>query len=199
VERAPLTGRYQGLEIVTAPPPSSGGIGLLHMLGILEAADMRRAGKGRRRSCIGWPKRCGDSMRIAVSIWAIRFREDADAGRVEQGVHHASPCVHQSGQGHPSSEIAFGDPKLYESADTTHFSIVDAQGNAVAMTYTLNGGYGSGVTVPGLGMLLNNNMDNFRQPARAANAYGLVQGEANSIQPASAVSFIPKSTRLSSA
>jgi gamma-glutamyltranspeptidase/glutathione hydrolase len=79
--------------------------------------------------------------------------------------------------------VRAGKPAGYESSQTTHYSIVDAEGNAVALTYTLNGGYGSGVTAPGLGFLLNNEMDDFAAKPGAPNSYGLVQGEANAIQP----------------
>jgi gamma-glutamyltranspeptidase/glutathione hydrolase len=81
-----------------------------------------------------------------------------------------------------SDEIKQGDPATHESAETTHFSIVDSEGNAVALTYTLNGGYGSGVTVPGLGFLLNNEMDDFSAKPGEPNMFGLVQGEANRIE-----------------
>jgi gamma-glutamyltranspeptidase/glutathione hydrolase len=83
----------------------------------------------------------------------------------------------------PSEQIHAGELSAYESAETTHFSIVDAQGNAVAMTYTLNASFGSGVTATGLGFLLNNEMDDFAPQPGTPNAYGLVQGEADSIAP----------------
>jgi gamma-glutamyltranspeptidase/glutathione hydrolase len=83
----------------------------------------------------------------------------------------------------PSSQIRPGRPAGAESLETTHFNVVDAEGNAVAMTYTLNGGYGSGVTVPGLGFLLNNEMDDFAAKPGEPNLFGLVQGERNAIQP----------------
>jgi gamma-glutamyltranspeptidase/glutathione hydrolase len=83
----------------------------------------------------------------------------------------------------PSDQVSPGAPSGSESSETTHYSIVDGEGNAVAVTYTLNGGYGCGVTVPGLGFLLNNEMDDFSAKPGEPNAYGLVQGEANTIQP----------------
>jgi gamma-glutamyltranspeptidase/glutathione hydrolase len=83
----------------------------------------------------------------------------------------------------PSSEVSALDPAGYESSETTHYSIVDAQGNAASVTYTINGGYGCGVTAPGLGFLLNNEMDDFTAKPGSPNAAGLVQGEANAIQP----------------
>jgi gamma-glutamyltranspeptidase/glutathione hydrolase len=83
----------------------------------------------------------------------------------------------------PSSEVHPGDLTPYESTETTHYNVVDADGNGVAVTYTLNGGYGSGVTVPGLGFLLNNEMDDFAAKPGSPNLFGLIQGEANAIQP----------------
>jgi gamma-glutamyltranspeptidase/glutathione hydrolase len=83
----------------------------------------------------------------------------------------------------PSDQVNAGAPAGHEKADTTHYSIVDAEGNAVAVTYTLNGGYGSGVTVPGIGVLLNNEMDDFAAKPGEPNMFGLVQGEANAIAP----------------
>jgi gamma-glutamyltranspeptidase/glutathione hydrolase len=83
----------------------------------------------------------------------------------------------------PSSVVKHGNPIPYESAETTHFSILDADGNAVALTYTINGGYGSGVTAPGLGFLLNNEMDDFTVKPGSPNMFGLIEGEANKIAP----------------
>src|SRR5207248_11464005 len=83
----------------------------------------------------------------------------------------------------PSDDLGPGHPAGGESFETTHYSIVDAEGNAVAVTYTLNGGYGNGITVPGLGFLLNNEMDDFASKPGVPNMFGLVQGEANTIAP----------------
>src|SRR5207237_8822876 len=83
----------------------------------------------------------------------------------------------------PSEQLHPGDLAVHESTETTHYNIVDADGNAVAVTYTLNGGYGSGVTVPGMGFLLNNEMDDFAAKPGAPNLFGLIQGEANAIRP----------------
>jgi gamma-glutamyltranspeptidase / glutathione hydrolase len=184
VERAPITGRYKGLDIVSAAPPSSGGIGLLHMRGILEGSGYEKDGPGSasslhwlaetmRRFYADRGQFLGDPDFVKNPLYGLLSKEYIAKRRASIDPEKATP----------SSEIAQGDPGLYESAETTHFSIVDAQGNAVAVTYTLNGGFGSGVTVPGLGMLLNNNMDNFATEPGGANAYGLIQGEANAIQP----------------
>jgi len=83
----------------------------------------------------------------------------------------------------PSDAVKPGKPVGSESMETTHYSVVDGEGNAVAVTYTLNGGYGNGITVPGLGFLLNNEMDDFASKPGSPNMFGLVQGEANAIAP----------------
>jgi len=184
VERAPLTGKYKGMDIVTAAPPSSGGIGILHMLAILEGSGYEKGGQNSatemhflaetmRRFYADRGQFLGDPDFVKMPMRGLLNKDYVSKRRASIHPSHATP----------SSQIAFGDPGFYESGETTHFSIVDAAGNAVAVTYTLNGGYGSGVTVPGLGVLLNNNMDNFAGQPGGANAYGLIQGEANAIQP----------------
>ena len=184
-ERAPLTGTYRGYDIITAPPPSSGGPGILQMLGVLEGSGYEKSGAGSaaelhylaetmrryfadRAVCMGDP----DFVKVPLSslldpAYIARLRKSIDP-------EHATP----------SSQIHAGcHPPGPESSETTHYSIVDAEGNAVAVTYTLNFGYGSGVTVPGLGFLLNDEMDDFAAKPGEPNAFGLVQGEANAIQP----------------
>lgn len=184
VEREPVKGTYKGYEIVTAPPPSSGGVGLLHMLGILEQTGYEKHGAGSaaalhylaeamRRFYADRGQYLGDPDFVKVPLRGL-LNSDYIARR------RASI---QPDRATPSSELGHGDLSGYESLETTHYSVVDAAGNAVAVTYTLNGGFGSGVTVPGTGILLNNNMDNFASQVGGANAYGLIQGEANAIQP----------------
>jgi gamma-glutamyltranspeptidase/glutathione hydrolase len=184
-ERAPLTGTYRGYDVITAPPPSSGGIGILQMLGVLDGSGYQNSGAGSaaelhylaetmrryfadRAAAMGDP----DFVRVPVAdllnpAYIARLRKSIDP-------EHATP----------SSQIhAGGQPAGPESSQTTHYSIVDADGNAVAVTYTLNFGYGDGVTVPGLGFLLNDEMDDFAAKPGEPNAFGLVQGEANAVQP----------------
>lgn len=183
-EREPLTGRYRGYDIITAPPSSSGGVGLLQMLGVLEGSGYEKGGAGSaatihymaeamRRYYADRGEYMADPDFVRVPVagllnpkYIARLRQSIDPERAT-----------------PSEKIRPGKPAAYESGATTHFSIVDSAGNAVAVTYTLNGQYGSGVTVPGLGFLLNNNMDNFAAQPGKANHYGLIQGEANAIQP----------------
>ena len=184
IERKPLEGKYKGYGIVTSPPPSSGGIGVLQMLGVLEGTDYAKAGAGSayalhyeaeamRRYFADRSEYLGDPDFVKVPMTALlnpayitKLRESIDP-------HKATP----------SSEVKPGNLSVYESNQTTHFSIVDAEGNAVAVTYTLNGGFGSGVTATGLGFLLNNEMDDFAPKPGEPNGYGLIQGEANAIAP----------------
>ena len=183
-ERQPLVGKYKGFDIITAPPPSSGGIGILQMLGMLENSGYEKSGAGSaasihyaaevmRRYFADRSEYFGDPDFFKVPTLALlnpayiaRQKSTIDPNRAT-----------------PSSEIGPGKLAGYESSETTHFSIVDKDGNAVAMTYTLNGGYGSHVTVPGTGILLNNEMDDFAAKPGVPNMFKLIQGEANAIQP----------------
>ncbi|HEV8037288.1 MAG TPA: gamma-glutamyltransferase [Bryobacteraceae bacterium] len=185
VERTPLRGHYRDYEVITAPPPSAGGIGILQMLGMLEGSGYEKAGAGSaasihyvaetmRRFYADRSEYFGDPDFFKVPVsklldprYIARRRESIDPQRVT-----------------PSQQIRAGNLAPYESTETTHFNIVDKDGNTVAVTYTLNGGYGNGVTVPGLGFLLNNEMDDFAAKPGEENMFHLIQGEANAIQPA---------------
>lgn len=180
VERKPLTGSYRGYDILTAPPPSSGGIGILQMLGVLEGTGYEKSGAGSaaslhimaeamRRYFADRARYLGDPDFVDVPVSRLLDKRYIAALRASIG-DRATPSAGVKGM--PA-----------ESAETTHYSIVDAEGNAVAVTYTLNGGFGCGVTAAGLGFLLNNEMDDFAAKPGAPNYYGLVQGEANAIQP----------------
>jgi gamma-glutamyltranspeptidase/glutathione hydrolase len=185
VERAPLHGHYRDYEIITAPPPSSGGIGILQMLGMLEGSGYKKSGAGSaasihfvaeamRRFYADRSEYFGDPDFYKVPI--NNLLDSAYIANRRRGIdpQHATP----------SAKIRPGKLTGHESSETTHFNIVDDAGNAVAVTYTLNGGFGSGVTVPGLGFLLNNEMDDFAVKPGAENMFHLIQGEANAIQPA---------------
>jgi gamma-glutamyltranspeptidase/glutathione hydrolase len=184
VERKPLTGSYRGYDIITSPPPSSGGVGILQMLGVLEGSGYEKSGAGSaaelhflaetmRRFFADRAAYMGDPDFVDVPV--ARLLDKAYIAHLRQSIDPERAT--------PSSAIHAGLPPAAESSQTTHYSIVDAEGNAVAVTYTLNGGYGDGVTVPGLGFLLNNEMDDFAAKPGEPNIYGLVQGEANAIQP----------------
>jgi gamma-glutamyltranspeptidase / glutathione hydrolase len=182
--RTPLQGRYKDFDIITAPPTSAGGIGILQMLGMLEGSDYEKTGAGSatsihyvaevmRRFYADRSEYFGDPDFYKVPIKKLLDPRYIASRRDGIDRQHATP----SDQLHP------GDLTAYESTETTHYNIVDADGNAVAVTYTLNGSYGSGVTAPGLGFLLNNEMDDFTAKPGEPNLFGLIQGEANAIQP----------------
>ena len=184
VERTPLTGTYRGLTILTAPLPSSGGIGILQMLGMLEGSGYGKAGAGAaatihytaevmRRFFADRSQYLGDSDFVNVPV----------KGLLDPAYIRERRASIDADQATPSDQLNPGKPAGREGTETTHYSIIDAAGNAVAVTYTLNNGYGSGVTVPGLGFLLNDEMDDFTAKPNSPNMFGLIQGEANAIQP----------------
>jgi gamma-glutamyltranspeptidase/glutathione hydrolase len=184
LERAPLTGRYKGYDIISAPPPSSGGVGLLQTMGMLEGSGYEKAGAGSaaaihfmaeamRRFYADRAEHMGDPDFVKVPVrgllnpdYLARRRASIDPARAT-----------------PSGALWHGEAPDYEKTETTHFNVVDEQGNIAALTYTINGSFGSGVTVPGLGFLLNNEMDDFAAKPGEPNMFGLVQGEANAIAP----------------
>jgi len=183
-ERKPLRGSYRGHAIITMPPPSSGGVALLEMLNVLEGMDVKPTGyassaryhtlvETMRRAFADRSEHLGDPDFVRVPVAGLTSRKYAAELRKSIDLERATP----------SAQVRPGRPAAYESAETTHYSVVDAKGNAVAVTYTLNGGYGSGVTVKGAGFLLNNEMDDFTSKPGVPNLFGLIQGEANAIQP----------------
>jgi gamma-glutamyltranspeptidase / glutathione hydrolase len=184
IERRALTGKYHGYEIVTSPPPSSGGIGILEMLGVLDGTGYDKSGAGSaqtvhymaeamRRYFADRAEHLGDPDFVKVPLanlldpaYLARLRASIDPERAT-----------------PSSQVHAAQIERKESNETTHYSIADAAGNIALVTYTLNGGYGSKVTATGLGFLLNNEMDDFAAKPGEPNMFGLVQGEANAIAP----------------
>lgn len=184
VERAPLTGKYRNYAVITAPPPSSGGIGILQMLGMLEGSGYQQTGAGSaatihymaevmRRFYADRSQYLGDPDFFKVPV----------AGLLDPAYIRKRRASIDPQQATPSVQVLPGHPAGSESSETTHYNVVDAEGNAVAVTYTLNGGFGNGITVPGAGFLLNNEMDDFSAKPGAANMFGLVQGKSNDIQP----------------
>jgi gamma-glutamyltranspeptidase/glutathione hydrolase len=184
IERKPLEGAYCGYRILTAPPPSSGGVGLLQMLGVLEPGTWAQAGMGSAAAI----HYVAETMR---RYYADRSEHLADpafhrvpvSGLLAPGYLAAIRSSIDAARATPSDQVRPGTPAAGEPAETTHVSIVDAEGNAVAFTYTINGGYGSGVTVPGLGFLLNNEMDDFSAKPGVPNLFGAIGGAANAIEP----------------
>ena len=184
VEREPITGTYRGYQIVSAPPPSSGGVALLEMLNILEAARLAKKG-ALSADAIHWTV---EAMRRAFADRA-RYLGDPDFARIP--VHGLTDKKYAATlrasidpeRATSSLSLGGGDPMPFEASETTHLSVVDREGNAAALTYTLNDWYGCGVTAEGLGFLLNNEMDDFTSKPGVPNDAGLLQGEANSIAP----------------
>jgi gamma-glutamyltranspeptidase/glutathione hydrolase len=184
VERTPLSGSYRGYTILTAPPSSSGGIALLEMLGILDGTGYDKGGPGSA-SAIHY---AAEAMRRAYAdrneyVGDPDFVKVPIKGLLDPAYHARLRATIDPERATPSEQVRPGKPAGSESMETTHYSVVDAEGNAVSVTYTLNGGYGNGITVPGLGFLLNNEMDDFSAKPGTANMFGLVQGEANAIAP----------------
>lgn len=182
-ERAPLVGTYRGHEIVTMPPPSSGGIALLQMLGMLEETDVRASGPGTAATI----HRMIEGMKRAFADRA-EFLGDPDFADVPVdrllGPAHiaAMRTTIVADRATPAAEIRAGE-SWKEGEHTTHFTVVDKDGNLVACTTTLNTGYGSAYVPKGLGFLMNNEMDDFATALGKPNSYGLVQGERNAIAP----------------
>ncbi len=193
-EREPITGTYRGFTILSAPPPSSGGIVLLESLNILEGFKLASLGdrapeemhlvlEAYRRAYMDRGDYLGDPDYVKIPVEQITSKKYAEEWRA--GI--------LPGKATPSSELKRPEGFLppppteqdvrKEPGDTTHYSVVDPDGNAVAVTTTLNGGFGSYVTVEGLGFLLNNEMDDFASKEGVPNSYGLIQGPANAIAP----------------
>ncbi len=184
LERPPVRGTFRDFEIVSVAPPSSGGVHVLQMLNILEPYPLESYG----HNSAAYLHRVIESMKLAYADRS-RYMGDPDQTVIptealiskEYGAERRT--LIDAERAKSAEEIGPGNPVPTESPDTTHYSVADAEGNVVANTYTLNFSFGSHIVVPGTGVLLNNEMDDFAAKAGAANAYGLVQGEANTIAP----------------
>jgi gamma-glutamyltranspeptidase/glutathione hydrolase len=184
VLREPVMGTYRGYDVYSMPPPSSGGAHIVQILNILEGFPMASYGHNSAQTIhlmaeamkfayADRSKYLGDEDFVAVPLAGLTSKKYAAKLRRQINAHKAIP----------SSSISPGAPLPYESGETTHFSIVDRDGNAVSNTYTINFSYGSGVVVGGAGFLLNNEMDDFSAKPGVPNAYGLIGGTANRIEP----------------
>jgi gamma-glutamyltranspeptidase/glutathione hydrolase len=195
-EREPVRGTYRGYEIISAPPPSSGGIALIEALNILEGYDLAKLGnrsadsihltsEAFRRVFFDRAQFLGDPDFVQIPVAQLMDKRYAAAWRAELDPHHASQSAELKRPAGVFNELdrVAGVQPVAESVHTTHYSVVDAAGNAVAVTTTLNDSFGSRVTAEGLGFLMNNEMDDFAVKQGVPNFYGLIQGAANAVGP----------------
>ncbi len=184
VIRQPVRGTYRGHDIVSMPPPSSGGVHLIQILNILEGFDMKTLGAGSAAAL----HVMAEAMKPA---YADRAAFLGDPDRVKVPVKGLTAKAYAASQrerilterARKAEEVSAGNPAPYESDQTTHFSVLDSEGNAVSNTYTLNFSYGMAMVAEGTGVLMNNEMDDFSARTGAQNAYGLVGSDANSVSP----------------
>ncbi len=183
-KRDVVRGTYRGYEIAAMPPPSSGGVHIVQILNILEgypigflshnsAQTIHLMAEAMKLAYADRSEYLGDSDFVDVPVKGLTSKAYAETLRRKIDRHRATP----------SERIKLNDPLPYESSETTHFSIVDKDGNAVANTYTINFSYGTGLVAAGTGILLNNEMDDFSAKPGVPNAYGLIGGEANAVAP----------------
>ncbi len=194
VERRPVTGTFHDYTIISAPPPSSGGVVLVSALNILEGYDLAKLGdrtpesmhlivEAYRRAYMDRAEYLGDPDYNRMPVDALISKKYAAAWRTGLDPHAATPS---SSLRRPEGFLP-PPPKTaghrIETPETTHYSVVDAEGNAVAVTTTINNGFGSDVTAGSLGFLLNDEMDDFASKVGVPNLYGLIQGPADAIAP----------------
>ena len=184
VERTPISGEYRGYQVFSMPPPSSGGIHIVQILNILENFDMHKYGFGsadamqvmaeaEKHAYADRSEYLGDPDFVKVPWQALTNKAYAKSIAEQIDINKAKP----------SSQIRPGKLAPYESNQTTHFSVVDKEGNAVAVTYTLNTTFGTGIVAGSSGILMNNQMDDFSAKPGVPNVYGLVGGDANAVGP----------------
>ncbi|EKE44173.1 hypothetical protein OCGS_1689 [Oceaniovalibus guishaninsula JLT2003] len=184
ISRDPVSGTYRGYDIVSMPPPSSGGIHIIQILNTLEeypigylghnsAETIHLMAEAMKRAYADRSEYLGDPDFVDVPQAELTSKDYA--ADIRKGI--------STGRATPSEQIKPGDLAPYESDQTTHYSIVDRDGNAVANTYTINFSYGSGMVADGTGVLMNNEMDDFAAKPGVMNAYGLIGGDANAVEP----------------
>ncbi len=197
VERVPVHGSYRGYDIYSAPPPSSGGVALIETLNILEGFDLRAAKRNSalylhlvaeayRRAFFDRSVFLGDPDFAEIPVpqlidkkYAAEWRSSIDLRKASKSANLQRPSMAQLDQSAALHAPYIGP----EKQNTTHYSIVDEAGDAVAVTTTLNDSFGSRATLPGLGFLLNDEMDDFASKVGVPNSFGLIQGEPNTISP----------------
>ena len=186
IEREPVRASFRGYDIVSAPPPSSGGVHVSQILKLLEPYPIEDMG----HNSAAYLHLLIESMRLAYADRS-EYLGDPDRTTIPIATLTSEPYLEKrrvlikDDEATPSEIIKPGDVDDYESTETTHFSVVDQFGNVVTNTYTINFSFGSGIVVPGTGMLLNNEMDDFAAKPGFPNGYGLVQGEANAVSAGS--------------
>jgi gamma-glutamyltranspeptidase / glutathione hydrolase len=195
VERKPVEGTFHNYTVISAPPPSSGGIVLLSALNILEGYDLARLGdrtpeslhlivEAYRRAYMDRTDYLGDPDYNRIPVEEMIAKKYAAAWRAGIDAHKATPSADlRRPEGFLPPAPTTAGRRRAESPDTTHFSVVDSEGNAVAVTTTLNDSFGSHVTAGALGFLLNDEMDDFAAKMGVPNMFGLIQGPANAIAP----------------
>lgn len=186
IERKPVRASFRGYDIVSAPPPSSGGVHVSQILKLLEPYPIEDMG----HNSAAYLHLLIESMKLAYADRS-EYLGDPDRTTIPIATLTSEPYLEKrrelikDDEATPSEIIKPGDVDDYESTETTHFSVVDQFGNVVTNTYTINFSFGSGIVVPGTGMLLNNEMDDFAAKPGFPNGYGLVQGEANAVSAGS--------------
>jgi len=195
VERPVVRGTYRGRDIVSMPPPSSGGVHLIELLNILERFPIRETGpqtaatihvmtEAMKLAFADRAEWLGDPDFVKIPLAGlISFVKIPLAGLISKKYAEKLAAEISTEKARPAADIRKADPTPYESDQTTHFSVVDRDGNAVANTYTLNFSYGLGLVAEGTGVLLNNELDDFAAKPGAPNAFGLVGGKANAPGP----------------
>jgi gamma-glutamyltranspeptidase/glutathione hydrolase len=178
IERPVVRGTYRGYDIVSMPPPSSGGVALIEMLNILEGYDLAKLGRGEKSLQLTI-----EAMKRAYADRAMYMGDPDTVSMPVAGLISKKYAASLRGgitdKATPSADIRAGKPADYEGRNTTHFSVIDRDGNAVSNTYTLNFSYGLGLVAGGTGVLLNNELDDFTAKPGASNAYGLIGFNSN--------------------
>lgn len=182
--RKPVRGIYRGFEVISMPPPSSGGVHIIQMLNVLHHFPVAATGAGSNQN-IHW---LAEVMKLAYADRSQYLGDpdyfDVPVARLTGKAYAAQlAATIKPGRARPAVDIRPGLPVPVESPDTTHFSVADRFGNVVSNTYTLNFSYGSGIAIPGAGFLMNNEMDDFSAKPGVPNGFGLLGGEANAIEP----------------
>ena len=182
--RTPITGNYRGYDIRSMPPPSSGGIHIVQILNTLEGLPIDYLGHNS-----------GDTIHMMAEAMKVAYADRSeylgDPDFVDVPIKELTSKAYardilvgiSRSRAATAAEIKPGDLSDYESNETTHFSVVDSEGNAVSNTYTINFSYGSGLVAEGTGILLNNELDDFSAKPGVPNAYGLIGGDANAVEP----------------